>query len=316
MNNDYKVRLYLRFLQIPEIGSATGAKIMTGCGGIENVFNATSKEIAEKCGLSQKITQKIFLPIDEYKINEKINQCRNLGIEAICYEDPTYPSVLKAIDSPPLLLYCKGQIPKKWNYGIAIVGSRNPTPYGIKIARRLAYQIARVGFAVISDCALGIDTHAHLGALAAEGITWAVMGSGLDRCYPPQNLELLGKVMKKGLILSEFPPGTAPSRSTVFLKNRIISGLSIGVVVVEAAQGCASLLIARIALEQDRQLFAIPGRIDNPYAFGPNQLIKEGAKLVCALEDILEEISYLSPLVYSKTGDKARASKIKLSKDE
>src|SRR5579884_2213140 len=108
MNNDYKVRLYLRFLQIPEIGSATGAKIMTGCGGIENVFNATSKEIAEKCGLSQKITQKIFLPIDEYKINEKINQCRNLGIEAICYEDPTYPSVLKAIDSPPLLLYCKG----------------------------------------------------------------------------------------------------------------------------------------------------------------------------------------------------------------
>ncbi|TFE70062.1 hypothetical protein A7Q09_04580 [Methylacidiphilum sp. Yel] len=143
------------------------------------------------------------------------------------------------------MLYCKGQIPEKRNCGIAIVGSRNLTPYGIQIARRLAYQIVRVGFGIISDGALGISyPRSTVSSVAAEGITWAIMGSGLGWFHPPQkNLELLEKVMKKGLIPSEFPPGTAPSRSTVLLKNRIISGLSIGVM-VKAVQGRTSLLTA------------------------------------------------------------------------
>ncbi|QSR86660.1 DNA-protecting protein DprA [Candidatus Methylacidiphilum infernorum] len=315
-----KTRLYLRLLQAASIGSKTALKMIKALGNIENVFQSSPRNISERCGLPTKMIEKILKPEEKTWIDKQINLCLKEQIDIVCYEEEFYPPLLREIDSPPLLLFIKGKIPNHWQNAIALVGTRNPTPYGIQTARKLAYQIAYAGFAVISGFALGIDTQAHLGALAANGTTWAVLGSGIDHCYPAQNFELSERISAQGLLISEFPMGTAPTRFTFPLRNRIISGLSVGVVIVEAAQGSGALLTAQLALEQGRLVFAVPGRIDNPYSFGPHQLIKQGAKLVDQLQDILDEIHYLHPKVkvdLKKVNKKDQTPiAIELSKDE
>jgi DNA processing protein len=218
------------------------------------------------------------------------------GVRVVTREDADYPKNLREIYDPPLVLYVKGTLVERDALSIAIVGSRRTTLYGQEMARKLAYQLSRVGVTVVSGLARGIDTQAHKGALQAKGRTVAVIGCGIDVMYPAENKDLAEEIAANGgAIISEFPFGVQPDRQTFPMRNRIVSGWSLGVVVVEANQQSGALITANFAGEQGRHVFAVPGRADSPLSRGSNKLIKDGAKLTEDAEDILNEFEYLLP---------------------
>jgi DNA processing protein len=206
--------------------------------------------------------------------------------------DPDYPALLKQIHDPPPRLFVSGRLPAEPM--IAIVGSRRATPYGQRAARRLARDLSALGVVVVSGLARGIDAAAHRGALEGGSPTVAVMATGLDRIYPPEHAELAQAIAQSGAVITEAEPGTPPLPGRFPVRNRIISGLSLGVVVVEAAQRSGALITARMAAEQGRDVLCVPGSIENPLATGVHQLIKDGAKLVQTVEDVLDEFAELS----------------------
>ncbi|MGZ8957943.1 MAG: DNA-processing protein DprA [Methylosarcina sp.] len=209
----------------------------------------------------------------------------------LTFTAPGYPSQLKEISDPPPILFIRGNSELLSHPQIAIVGSRNPSALGLETAFNFAKSLSQYGFVITSGLALGIDAASHQGALSAPGHTIAVAGTGLDRLYPARNKELAGKIVNSGAIVSEFPPGTPAKADHFPRRNRIISGLCQGLLVVEAARESGSLITARLALDQNREVFAIPGSIHNPLARGCNALIREGAKLVESCQDILEELN-------------------------
>jgi len=213
-------------------------------------------------------------------------------MRTIALRDPDYPALLKQIHDPPPRLYVSGRLPAEPM--IAIVGSRRATPYGQRAARRLARDLSDAGVVVVSGLARGIDAAAHRGALEGTSPTVAVMATGLDRVYPPEHAELAHAIAQSGAVVTEAEDGTLPLPGRFPVRNRIISGLSLGVIVVEAAQRSGALITARMALEQGRDVFCVPGSIENPLATGGHQLIKDGAKLVQAVEDVLDEFADLS----------------------
>ncbi len=217
------------------------------------------------------------------------DKLQNSGIWVLTEEDPQYPDLLQEIFYPPLLIYGEGEL-KNGEITIAIVGSRKATAYGKEIALKFARELAYLGVTVVSGMALGIDSWAHKGALEGGGRTIAVLGSGADVCYPPQNRFLKHQIGTSGAVISEFPVGTKPIPQHFPRRNRIISGLSMGTVVVEAMEKSGALITADFALEQGREVFAVPGNINSPYSRGCNRLIKQGAKVLDALDDILEEV--------------------------
>jgi DNA processing protein len=204
--------------------------------------------------------------------------------------DEHYPERLRTIADPPAVLYCDGVLTPSDRHAIALVGARKATPYGLRITMALAGELAGLGFTIVSGLARGIDAAAHQGALEAGGRTIAVQGCGLDITYPPEHAKLRTEIACAGAVVTEFPPGTAPLASHFPRRNRIISGLALGVVVVEAAEGSGSLITARLALEQGREVFAVPGPVDGPLSRGPHGLLKQGAKLTETVDDILEEL--------------------------
>jgi DNA processing protein len=208
----------------------------------------------------------------------------------IAIADDGYPAWLRAIADPPAVLYCDGQIEPRDRQAIAIVGARQATPYGLRATETLARELSGAGFTIVSGLARGIDAAAHRAALEAGGRTIAVLGCGLDVNYPPGHTSLHAEIAGSGAVLTEFAPGTPPWASNFPRRNRIISGLSLGVVVVEAAEDSGSLITARLALEQGREVFAVPGSIDAPLSRGPHGLLKQGAKLVETVDDIVEEL--------------------------
>jgi len=214
----------------------------------------------------------------------------------IAHTDSVFPPALIEVTAPPPLLFVRGQSDSLLRPQLAIVGSRNPTPVGMEVAHQLARELATRGIVVVSGLAAGIDTAAHRGALSAEGTTVAVLGCGTDRPYPSENRRLAALISKTGAVISEFPPGTPPRREHFPRRNRIISGLSLGVVVVEAARRSGALITARLAGEQGREVFAVPGSIRNPMTRGCHTLIRDGAKLVEGVDDILEELPLLNEL--------------------
>jgi DNA processing protein len=221
---------------------------------------------------------------------QELDRAEELGIEIITIDEPCYPAPLKNIHDPPPVLYVLGD-PKMLDCrGIAMVGSRAATHYGRNVAAQLADGLVKKGFTVISGLALGIDTESHKGALAAGGRTIAVLGCGLDVIYPPSNHLLYKEIASSGAVVSEYPLGTQPDSFRFPARNRIISGLSLGVVVVEATKRSGSLITANHALEQGREVFAVPGRIDSMKSTGSHTLLQEGAKLVFNINDITEEI--------------------------
>jgi len=218
-----------------------------------------------------------------------------MTVTCIDRHHPSYPTLLQEIFDPPDHLYVDGRIPA--GPMIAVVGSRRATPYGLRTAQRLARDLSRVGVVVVSGLARGIDAAAHRGALQGPTPTVAVLATGIDRIYPPEHAELARDIAATGAVLTEAEAGTPPLPSRFPVRNRIISGMSLGVVVVEAAERSGALITARMALEGNREVFCVPGSIDNPVAAGPHRLLKDGAKLVQTVEDVLEEFPELASVV-------------------
>jgi DNA processing protein len=227
---------------------------------------------------------------DEQRLTQELDLAKRQGIRLVTLEDPGYPELLRTIPDPPLALYVSGSLRESDRVAVAIVGSRRASPYGTQCAERLAYELSLRGVTVVSGLARGIDSAAHRGALRASGRTLAVLGSGVQRIYPPEHEGLAHQVAGAGAVLSEYPMETEPLPHHFPRRNRIISGLSLGVVVVEAAARSGALITADCALEQGREVFAVPGPMTAVTSQGTHQLLKQGARLVTSVDDILEEL--------------------------
>ena len=271
------------------IGYKNFVQLMEFFKTAEEVYKAKEIDIFRAVG-SKKLAQKI---IEAQKLNpfDYIERLQNLKISVYTLEEEEYPEELKNIYDPPPVLYLKGNINLKDNLCIAMVGSRNATFYGKQVAQKLAHELSERGITVVSGMARGIDSFSHIGALKERGKTIAVLGNGINIVYPRENKKLMEQISEEGLLVSEFPLDTSPLPQNFPLRNRIISGLSLGVVVIEAGIKSGSLLTAQFALEQGKEVFAVPGNITSAYSRGTNELIKQGAKIVIGVEDILEEFN-------------------------
>ena len=261
-------------------------------GSPQGILGAGMRRIAAVEGIRPETAR----AVSEWRMRiDLAGEERNLalsGARFIIREDEAYPRLLREIHDPPIGLYGKGACELK-DTCIAVIGSRRATQYGLGVARRLGAELARLGFCVVSGLARGIDTEAHEGALTVGGRTVAVLGSGIDTVYPPENQDLFGRIVQTGAVLSEFPFGRGPDRQTFPMRNRIVSGLSDATVVVESDVDGGAMITARLAAEQGRTVFAVPGRIDQPTSAGCHQLIRDGATLLTAVDDILSDLSYL-----------------------
>jgi DNA processing protein len=273
---------------VPEVGSAAVRRLSEHCRGIAGVFALDACRIAA-FGIpptaAAAIRSRHYRPLSE----EICDWCRREGYRLLVRGSSGYPALLDEIYDPPLVLYARGDPKVLEAPALAIVGTRRPTPYGLQMAEGLACDLARRGILVVSGLARGIDAAAHRGCLEAGGRTVAVLGNGIDVVYPGEHRQLTERIRENGLLLSEFPPGTSPAPQNFPIRNRIISGLSLGTLIVEASEYSGSLITGRLAMEQDRELFALPGNITTPQSFGPNFLLKQGAKLVQSWRDIVEE---------------------------
>lgn len=275
---------------VPGVGARMAQKLLQQWNSPAEIFKASPGEL-KAAGLQEESWQAIITAKVRDLADKQFQQLTALNAIAIAFNDPRYPSLLKEIYDPPIVIYTKGQ----WEAAIqqptvAIVGSRRCSTYGQHTAELLARELAEQGITVVSGLARGIDTIAHQATLRAQGLTLAVTGSGIDIVYPKENQALAREITKQGAIVTELPLGSPPLPQNFPFRNRIIAGLCLGVVIVEASERSGSLITARLALEQNREVFAVPGNITSANSFGPNYLIKEGAKLVQCCQDILEEL--------------------------
>ena len=240
-------------------------------------------------GIPEPIVHSLQSQEARRKAESELGKCLQNGIQLLAQDDPEYPKLLKEIYDPPIILFVKGDVKCLNTPAVAIVGSRRATPYGVNTAERISRDLASRGVLICSGLARGIDTAAHRGALEIHGLTVAVLGSGLNVIYPKENKRLAEKIEEQGCVVSEFPLNAGPVPQNFPIRNRIISGLCLGVCLVEAAEFSGSLITARMALEQGREVFAVPGNITSRNSFGPNLWIKQGAKLVQDWQDIVEE---------------------------
>jgi DNA processing protein len=276
---------------VPEIGPVTFRKLLSICGDPASVFDLPLKELSVIEGVGERKAKHIRHFSGWKDVEEQVKQIDRCNAKVLTFLSPEYPAMLRQIEDAPVLLYVKGTIQDEDRFAIALVGSRKSTPYGRLVAEKLSSELSASGFTVVSGMARGIDTMAHTGALASGGRTIAVLGSGIDKAYPPENRGLMERIAESGYAVSEFPWGTEPNRENFPRRNRLISGLSMGVVVVEAAAGSGALITADAALEQNREVFAVPGNITSPNSAGTNDLIKKGAKLIQKSDDIIEDLA-------------------------
>jgi len=274
----------------PGVGSTLMRRLLDRFKTPEAVFHAPAKELLKIEGLGEKVAEEIRKGPLEKVVERELYLLREIGGRVITLKDEEYPKRLRDIYDPPALLYVRGELKKEDEFAVSIVGSRKTTPYGRWFTEKLSQELARYGMTIVSGMARGIDSLAHWGAISGGGRTIAVLGCGVDVIYPSENRNLFAKIIDHGAILSEFPIGSRPEGGHFPRRNRIISGLSIGVVVVQASEKSGSLITAGYALEQGREVFAVPGNVGTESSRGTHRLIKEGAKLVESSEDILEEI--------------------------
>jgi len=291
MKNTDELEPWIRLWRVKGIGPKYFQKLLKPLGSPTAVFNSNLSKI-QQAGISQKLANAILDSKDTDSAKADIDWLEaSEKHHIITIECNEYPALLKQISDPPSLLYVHGNLSIINDPQLAIVGSRNPTQGGITCAYEFSKHIAQTGLCITSGLALGIDGMAHKGALDSNAPTIAVIATGIDRVYPAKHRELAHKIVETGAIISEFPIGTHPDSRNFPRRNRIISGLSYGTLVVEAAQRSGSLITARLAGEQNREVFAIPGSIHNPLARGCHQLIRQGAKLVETAQDIMEEMA-------------------------
>ena len=274
--------------KIGDIGSVRLEALLKSFDCPEKIINAPLDKLFSVQGIGGYIAQRIHT-LGKEEIDNEFKACRKLGLGLISIDDPQYPVNLKNIPGSPIVLYVKGKLEEADRLGLAIVGSRRASYYGLNIAQKFAAELSAQGLTIVSGMARGIDTAAHKGALKANGRTIAVIGSGFNYIYPEENIELAEEISKNGAVISEFSVDMPPKRENFPRRNRIISGLCMGTLVVEAARNSGAIITADFALEQGREVFALPGKVDTMSAYGTNELIKQGAKLVTCVDDILEE---------------------------
>ena len=277
---------------IPGVGNHLFKRLIDRFESPELVFKASQKDLLAVNGISHRIVS----VIKQHKIPERVKKDLELamqkGYQIVTISDPDYPPLLLQIPDPPPFLYVYGSLDRSIK-NIAVVGSRNATSYGISTTKQLCAALASLEVIIVSGMAIGIDTAAHEGALLGKGKTIAVLGSGLERVYPAENIKLFHQIAENGAVISEFPLMTAPEAHNFPIRNRVISGISLGTVVVEASRKSGSLITARLAAEQNREVYAVPGSIQSFKSTGTHTLIKQGAKLVEHAQDIIEELSHV-----------------------
>lgn len=298
---------WMALSQIPGVGVTSFWFLVNHFGSPAEVLRQSIKKLELVPGINKRQLQG-FACKDDVVSNcrRQLRQLEASGAECLLFEDPLYPDSLRQISDPPPLLYLQGDGELLGRMAIAIVGSRAATSYGGGTAYTLAKKLAASGVTIVSGLALGVDAQSHRGALAVSGPTIAVLGSGIDVVYPRQNTELFKAIRKEGAIVSEYPPGTMPEGFRFPARNRIIAGLSSGVVVVEAAKKSGSLITAQLALDEGREVYSVPGRVDSFKSEGTHWLLQQGAKLVQSAEDILEDLS-LEAMMAEKNHEEKKA---------
>ncbi len=292
--NRSELKSWLALSTVPNVGPIRFISLVKHFGSPEAVLSAPEKKLSNFPDVGPIIASNIKRKVDWMLVEKQLELMEKNKVQLLTFKDETYPENLKSIYDPPPFLFIKGETGGDDKNAIAIVGSRAASPYGKQIAEKIGRELAKRGITIISGLAWGIDSIGHLSALKENSRTIAVFGSGLDVIYPPQNGKLVERIIQNGAILSEFLLGTKPERQNFPRRNRLISGLSLGVVIVEAGAKSGALLTAQSALEQNREVFAVPGNIGAKTSEGTNRLIKQGAKLVTSVEDILEELKIIT----------------------
>jgi DNA processing protein len=278
------------------IGPVGVRSLIDTLGSVLAIFSATRDQLRAARGIGSETAEAIVSQRDTLDWCGELARAEGEGIRIITQPDAEYPSALKQIHDPPLALYVRGELQSRDRHAVAVVGTRRPTMYGRETTARLTGQLARCGLTIVSGLAEGVDTAAHDAALSAGGRTLAVIGSGMDCLYPPGNRALADRIAAgQGAVISEFPFGRKPDKTTFPIRNRIVSGLSMGVLVVEAGATSGALITVRQALDQNRAVFAVPGRIDSNASQGSNNLLKQGAQCVTCAEDVLSSFEMLIP---------------------
>ena len=293
LNDDQRLN-WLRLIRTRNVGPATFWRLLNHFGGAKQALDALP-EYAQRGG------GKKLVPVTQAMVERELAAAKKFGAKLVARGEAGYPPFLSELETPPPLLYIKGNPALAAQKSVALVGSRNASALGQKFTRRLAGELARKGYCIVSGLARGIDTAAHMGAL--DVATIAVIAGGIDNYYPPQNRELQQKIEQSGLVISESPPGLEPLARDFPRRNRIISGSTLGTVVVEANLRSGSLITARLANEQGRHVMAVPGHPLDPRAAGPNRLIRNGASLINGAEDVIEDLSPMSPLSLTTSPD-------------
>lgn len=288
MVNDRKY--WLGFSLVPEIGPKRLSHLLNRFGDLALAWTASETRLCE-AGLDRQPVENLLRVRRQLNLDAEMAKIEKAGARLLTLADENYPALLKKIPDAPTVLYVRGQLAPEDDHALSIVGTRRATSYGRDAAYHFAKQLAAQGITIISGLAHGVDSAAHRGALDGGGRTLAVLGCGIDRIYPADNQKLADDILRHGAIISEFPVGTPPDGRNFPRRNRIISGLALGVLVVEAPEKSGALITTTTAAEQGREVFAVPGNIFNPMSGGTNRLIQDGAKLVMAVEDILEELN-------------------------
>jgi DNA processing protein len=286
---------FIALNMVPNLGPVRLRSLLEVFESPERVLSARREELHAVAGLNRSVIDSLVSWETAVDLASELERIREFEATVVTLEEPDYPELLREIHDPPTALYVWGRLDPRDKNAVGVVGSRRPSHYGLECAKKISFQIAYAGLTVVSGLALGIDTAAHQGALAAKGRTIAVLGGGLFHLYPPENRALAEKIAASGAVVSEFPMDTKPDRQTFPMRNRIISGWGFGLLVVEAGLNSGALISASQALDQGRNLYAIPGPIDRPTSQGSNRLIQQGAKLVMNVDDVLEDLQTLFP---------------------
>ena len=291
--NAVDIEKWLKLIRADNVGPVTFARFMKHFGSVDAVLGASVSELTKVDRVAFKTAEQIARTRNKFDTTAELELADKLGVWIINFNDERYPPVLKRIYDPPPVLYIRGTLTKQDNLAIAIVGSRRCSLYGQEQSSRFAHLLSSAGFTICSGMACGIDAAAHQGALSAGGRTIAVQGCGLANIFPPENKKLFELIVESGACISELPLRYEPMLENFPPRNRIIAGLSLGTIVVEAGLRSGALITARSAMENNREVMAVPGKIDSPLSRGSHQLIKQGAKLIESIEDVTEALGYI-----------------------
>lgn len=289
-------RYYLGFNLIPGLGPARLARLIEQCGSLEAAWHADELALV-MAGLDKRTSAALCAGRQRIDLDHELERVHQAGVSLLSIDDPAYPHLLRNIPAAPPLIYVRGSVEFQNTWTVAVVGTRSPTSYGREVAQRLSYDLAQQGVTVVSGLAIGVDSVAHQAALEAQGRTLAVLGSGVDLPYPERNRDLAARISEHGALISDYPLGTRPVATNFPARNRLISGLSLATLVIEAGERSGALITVDFALEQGRDVFAVPGHIFSRQSIGTHRLIRDGASLATCAADILESLNLTTAAV-------------------